>query len=737
MDNKNSFEIYESLLPTLNKVFNSHYFFIMRKERFKNIAIREIESSYENYKGKESYEKFISNRLIDKSITCVKEIIKDSKNASKLMNNYIEIVFKEKEDYKSANQYLKKLTKMIGTYDYMPSYEVTSELIKNNEKLNNAVKTEFEHNRNAIVDGKLDEIYSSSFMISLMEIYAEINNIKIKEPSIDLSNDVIRTDLIGAYLKDILQIPLLSVEEERELATKLKYGDKDSAEYKENMNKFINSNLRLVLSVAKKYVGRGLSLPDLVQEGNIGLMRAASDFDVDKGNKFSTYATWWIRQAVTRAIADKGRTIRLPVHMVEQLNIYNRNVAELKAKIHKDPSVEDIEKHLGYTKDAITRFEELKHDASSLNEICGEDEDSEVGDFLAVSPDNVEEDVCQKTIAPEVNKLLNSSLDSKSSYILKRRFGLDGEKPATLEEIGKEFGVTRERIRQIEARTLSKIRKNKQLAEVFASLTDNPERVQTKLVVRPKPPVLTGLGRYSYNVEEAVKENEAEHTIYDYLNNYTKREINDVINRLSFDDRKALRARYGKDFDAPKTGTLESNQFTKFYGYLIPKMKRMLEANRKEVSMRLKPFNDTKDPSLRALDLERRKRELCKYLEDDKKEEKEEDKLLINFEKILDDKKNEEKLVTFEDIGKLSLLLKDPMYSDLTSKFNGTETVILGLRLGCIDNRVFSNESISKFLGVTQEEVRDIEKKALTLYKDHLISFNKENGKTLKLGDIK
>jgi len=268
--------------------------------------------------------------------------------------------------------------------------------------------------------------------------------------------DDIADDSVRLYLREIGKIPLLKADEELALAKRVVAGDKLAKD------QMAEANMRLVVSIAKRYVGRGLDLLDLIQEGNTGLLRAVEKFDPDKGFKFSTYATWWIRQAITRAIADQARTIRIPVHMVETINKLLRTQRRLTQELNREPSNEEIAKEMEIEVEKVEHIMKIKQDISSLDaSVRDDEEDSVLGDFIededTVSP---EESAAGQLLKEQVKGLLGS-LTEREQKILKLRFGLEDGKSHTLEEVGQEFSVTRERIRQIEAKALAKLRKHK------------------------------------------------------------------------------------------------------------------------------------------------------------------------------------------------------------------------------------------------------------------------------------
>ena len=269
-------------------------------------------------------------------------------------------------------------------------------------------------------------------------------------------DDDVADDSVRLYLREIGKIPLLTAEEELALAQRVVAGDKQAKD------KMAEANMRLVVSIAKRYVGRGLDLLDLIQEGNTGLLRAVEKFDPDKGFKFSTYATWWIRQAITRAIADQARTIRIPVHMVETINKLLRTQRRLTQELNREPTNDEIAQAMEIDVDKVEHIMKIKQDISSLDaSIRDDEEDSVLADFIededTISP---EESATSQLLKEQVKDMLGA-LTEREQKILKLRFGLEDGRSHTLEEVGQEFSVTRERIRQIEAKALAKLRKHR------------------------------------------------------------------------------------------------------------------------------------------------------------------------------------------------------------------------------------------------------------------------------------
>lgn len=321
-----------------------------------------------------------------------------------------------------------------------------------------------------IVDDAIVEEDGAEAAIPLEEVAIEFDGPAPEdlEEDVDTDEDLLSQeqyfddasdDSVRLYLREIGKIPLLSAEEELALAQKVVAGDKRAKD------KMAEANMRLVVSIAKRYSGRGLDFLDLIQEGNTGLLRAVEKFDPDKGFKFSTYATWWIRQAITRAIADQARTIRIPVHMVETINKLLRTQRRMTQELNREPTIEELAKELEMEPEKVEYVMKIKQDITSLDAGVGRDGEGEDESFLrdfiededSATP---EESAASQLLKEQVQSIL-STLSDREQKIIKMRFGLENGKSHTLEEVGQEFAVTRERIRQIEAKALAKLRKHK------------------------------------------------------------------------------------------------------------------------------------------------------------------------------------------------------------------------------------------------------------------------------------
>ena len=296
------------------------------------------------------------------------------------------------------------------------------------------------------------DVLKDEFIEPDIEDLEEVEEIKLDDPNILSYEGPNADDPVRVYLREIGKIPLLTYEEELELSKRILQNDEEAKQ------KLAESNLRLVVSIAKKYVGRGMLFLDLIQEGNMGLIKAVEKFDYTKGFKFSTYATWWIRQAITRAIADQARTIRIPVHMVETINKLIRTSRHLLQQLGREPTPEELAKELEMPIEKVMEIQKIAQDPVSLETPIGEEDDSHLGDFIPDDDSPAPHDSAAYTLLKEQLEEVMNTLTPREAKVLKLRFGLEDGKARTLEEVGREFMVTRERIRQIEAKALRKLR---------------------------------------------------------------------------------------------------------------------------------------------------------------------------------------------------------------------------------------------------------------------------------------
>ena len=358
-----------------------------------------------------------------------------------------------KQEKKMAVKSLIDKGKKDGSLTYEQIGEALSEMELDKEQIENIYDTFAQMGIDILDENIKDDtvIYNKEFDKD-PDIEAEDEEEDVSKLDLSIPKGISIDDPVRMYLKEIGKIPLLSAEEEIDLAEKMGYGDEIAKK------KLVEANLRLVVSIAKRYVGRGMLFLDLIQEGNLGLIKAVEKFDYKKGFKFSTYATWWIRQAITRAIADQARTIRIPVHMVETINKLIRVHRQLLQEYGRDPKPEELAKEMDMPEEKIREIMKIAQEPVSLETPIGEEEDSHLGDFIPDEDAPAPAEAAAYSLLKEQLEDVLCTLNEREQKVLKLRFGLEDGRARTLEEVGKEFDVTRERIRQIEAKALRKLR---------------------------------------------------------------------------------------------------------------------------------------------------------------------------------------------------------------------------------------------------------------------------------------
>ena len=358
-----------------------------------------------------------------------------------------------KQEKKMAVKSLIDKGKKDGSLTYEQIGEALSEMELDKEQIENIYDTFAQLGIDILDENIKDDtvIFNKEFDKD-PDIEAEDEEEDVSKLDLSIPKGVSIDDPVRMYLKEIGKIPLLSAEEEIDLAEKMGYGDEIAKK------KLVEANLRLVVSIAKRYVGRGMLFLDLIQEGNLGLIKAVEKFDYKKGFKFSTYATWWIRQAITRAIADQARTIRIPVHMVETINKLIRVHRQLLQEYGRDPKPEELAKEMDMPEEKIREIMKIAQEPVSLETPIGEEEDSHLGDFIPDEDAPAPAEAAAYSLLKEQLEDVLCTLNEREQKVLKLRFGLEDGRARTLEEVGKEFDVTRERIRQIEAKALRKLR---------------------------------------------------------------------------------------------------------------------------------------------------------------------------------------------------------------------------------------------------------------------------------------
>lgn len=734
-------EIFDILLPLIDNIYKKIDYINISKNEFYELVLNEIENSKNLYKGDILYNKFIKQRIEIVLAEKTKRMLSNSDDAIIVINNYINKYFKKTTTYEDSVKSIKKLDSFFKLFHYLPNLDILLEIVRENQIFFEAIQLIVDRHKNQIISGDIEKVFDNNTIILIIESYCMLNNIEIKESgdldSKDYNDSNLEiTDNVKAYLLDMGKRKLLSAEEERELAIRIKQGDRKARE------QFIESNLRLVVSVARKYMGRGLAFLDLIQEGNIGLMTAVDKYDVERGCKFSTYATYWIRQAIMRAIADKGRNVRVPVHMYEKIGNYTKTVTNLEAKLNRQPTINEIANEMGVSIPEVTKLYQLQKDTVSINTLIGDDEEKELEDFIPASEETTEDiaivETVQYQLKDQVTKLFKDcNLKQREIEVLILRFGLYGVEPMSLSEVGEKFEITRERVRQIESKALMKIRMSGHV-KILAEYMQNPDKSLKQIEEFREKYLETGNFNKAFLKEDrCMKRKEKEEmaklqTIYQYFEDYTKEQVDAMLLKLTEEEQALIMVRYGEDLSNPVSKKLTKEQTGKFYGCLIPKMKRLLANLNSERKPRKKKPKTKEDLSVGVVD------EKVELLSENIKNNVQDDITLIP--KVNDEASSEEKFIPVtttdnnvdssqdgniskEDCLKALELLRTPTFSQMMDILSVKESVIISLKLGYIDGKYFSTESIAEFLGIEQDEVRETTKKVLLLYKENINQF--------------
>ncbi len=465
-------EIIEKYNLFINELMKKYDYLCLSNDSFIDIIKLELEKLVESKEDLdlEKDQKLIKKCIVVSILKYIKEQL--SNNNYKIISNWIDKEIKADQDELSS---FYALVKFFEKFNYEPSVKCVNYLLKNNKKLENIIKNIVTKYGNEIEEVQSENALNDLNLLLFVETYCESNNLLVNNNNNDTNKEreiVYNDDSVRSYLLEIGNCPLLSSEEEKKLFTLVAQGDEKARK------KAIESNLRLVVSIAKKYVGRGLDFLDLIQSGNLGLMKAIEEYDVNKGFKFSTYATWWIRQAITRSIADQARTIRIPVHMVELINKYRIVKHNLELKLNHEPTEGEIAEEMGISIEKVQDLSKHSAEPVSLYTPIGEEEDSSLMDFIPSTEETVEDKFTLNISSDLMLQLINNSrLTDREKTILFARYGFYNGEQYTLDQVGKALNITRERVRQLQKKAEDKIRKNARILD-YVDYSDNPEEAK-------------------------------------------------------------------------------------------------------------------------------------------------------------------------------------------------------------------------------------------------------------------
>ena len=697
-------QILKSLLFIIDAIYNKFAFANLSKQDYYNMVIKEIENTKSSFNSDKNYVDYLKKIIESKMIEMIKTKLLDHNESIRILNNYIQITVKKTDDYNVIMKQIRAFNSFLEKYNYVPTPEILIELINKNENLNDLIKIIFLKNKDMIVSGDIEKLTDNNTLILLLEAYCLINNIEIKqseENNIYYDDNLKLTDSVKIYLREIGEYPLLSIEQQRDLALKILEGDNKAREL------FINSNLRLVVNVARRYIGNGLTFLDLIQEGNLGLITAVDKYDVKKGFNFSTYAIWWIRQAITKAIEYKGRTIRIAAHVYEKVQLYKKVFRNLELKLNREPTINEIADEMELSVSEVRYLNQLQIDVVSINAIIEDEKRTELEDFI-VSTDESPEDIATKeNMKQDINNLLIScNLKPRERDILILRYGLDGKEPMTLVEIGKIYNLTRERVRQIESNALKKIRKSN-FVKRLVDYTESPTKSLLNIEMYRQIYKEDGnsnrafLRRFGDKIEDYEVVGKLP-SIYQLFGGYSKEQIDLMLTKLTEEERKLITLRYGDDLEKPKATKLSKEESRKYYGVLVPKMKRLLSNPDKVRKTRRENLKHEKNKIEDSNISVSEKNSTDISVEQSKRD------IPASFDKKID-------IDNIQDHDTLLAYMKKSLLDDMMKNLTTKELIIIQLFLGYIDGKYFTIDYISKFLKIDRIEVLNTIKKALFL----------------------
>lgn len=660
-------EVFSSLLPTIKNIYKAFKYTGISFDDYSDIVLDEISEM----DGKVE-ETVFKNKLKKRMNNEVSKMLTDSDTASRIISSYLDVKVPKVDSYESAMKAFKKLDSFFSKYDFFMGRELLIDLLSNNEKFSSMTSYILKEKEKDIALGKSEDIFDSDFLIYTVKTYFELHGMPIKEREeeidmigFDSSSDL---DIVSLYINE-LNAPLLSEDEEKALLVKIKQGDMEARE------KFIESNLRLVVSVAKKFLGRGVPFLDLVQEGNLGLMKAIDKFDLSYDVRFSTYAVYRIKMFVSKAIADQSRNIRVPISRQDELYSYMTKIDNLEKKFGMNLSIDEISMMLGKSVDKIRELESLKNDTVSINALVGKDNDTELGEFLSTS-ESIEDEVIDSFLPEQIMELLKKSkLSEREKDVLLSRFGIGRSHVWQLKELSKKYGVSKAWIGQVELNALEKLRRLKSI-EQFSVYMDNPDLALRNLEEFRKKPE-------KRERRKTGKRGSLLKSIYEYFDDFSREDVDSVLDDLNEFDKNLVFLRYGEDLDNPVSTTLFGEEETKkFYGALVPRMRKKLYALQEEA----KPNNKNN---------------------------------------IKQDVFLTESLVTElnrDEYTKLIQILKKPDVIGVMTGLSMKEKIIVSLRLGYVDGKHFSVDAISDFLGLSNHDILKTSVEFMTKHSDKVDS---------------
>lgn len=569
-------EIQETLSNVIKTIINKYNYIVLDEIILEQIIKESINNSINQLDNNEVFILFFESELQNNINNYIKKKLEDPTESKKIINNYIEKNIKYiKEEYKNNLNELTKLANFFTIVDFIPSFDLSVDIIKNNPLINEILKEIVNKNIEYIKKDNINLIFDNEILIMFIEAYCTINKIEYEEKN-NIDN-ILVTDNITNYFREI-DLPLLTKEEEYCLAIKIKEGNIEAK------NIFIERNLKLVVSIAKKYRGRGMEFSDLIQEGNIGLIKAIENFDCEKGYKFSTYARWWINAAIREAINSKNRLIRIPFGKNSEIGKYVKAKQKLEEELMREPTLEEISKELNTSLQKVRELHDIQSDIMSLNyQLNDEESNSNELEDLIPSSNILEEEIINNSLTNEVIELLDKcNLTDREKDILIKRYGFFNKDPMTFQEISNIYRLSHQRIQQLEIRAINKIRKSKYITsfsnymEFPKEALENLENYRKNIKIKNSTIIKDASEKYKYSHPKRSTK-----SFYDYFSKYSEEEIAEVLKKISIRDIDMLHKKFGEDLKS-STSVIELTKEEKeiLIHHTFPTIKSMLENNR-------------------------------------------------------------------------------------------------------------------------------------------------------------
>lgn len=640
--------------------------------------------------------------------------------SKKFLGNYLDKIIGGEDSFLDLQIVVDFFSEMKLNLDI----DILLKIIEDNENLRLTLQNVVNDNIDKIKEDKIEEIHEDDMFIQFIDVYCAFAGISEDcEEEIEIDESALDNVSPEKYFLLLVRSKkVLSCEEEQELFKRLSEGEENAK------NILVEHNLRLVLKIACKYVVPGLTLMDLFNEGSIGLMKAIDRFDYKKRFKLSTYATWWIRQAITRSIADKGANIRIPVHVNEKLNKYRIAYNRLYSLYSREPTVIELANELNWSVETVKKIIEVPDANVSLNRKVGDEEDTELGDILSSDDISLEDNFESLNLSDELKELLiKTKLKPKEIEVLTYRMGLDGKGERTLETIGRMFGVTRERIRQIESRAIKKLRRS-QHTKAFAIYMDNPEQAlknikdvsmigyssKIKIEEKPKekkeekkenikrvtdyiiePVIIKEEKKVTKEIKKEKRVRKSFDNVYDYFgDDYGTEQVDMMLEEMVKNprDSQVMHKKWGDDFRNPVLGELTKEEKDYLYGSILPRMKTKLKNIKAGKFVRTNANADVLNKPTETLE---------KPVQNNSDEVKPVDITPQYHSKILE-------------------IFNLPEFIELTRVMPYKDSIIIALRLGYVDGKCFSVASIANFFGFAPEEVLEVSKNGIGVLKNRL-----------------